>query len=69
MYELWARKRAVNDIGEPFKFIMSFGNEDYKYSAIDSLDKNIYEEAIIVEKERCILYVKLEKPFIKKKER
>lgn len=41
MYSLWARKRAVNGVGYPYEFIFNFDNEEYKYSALDTLDREI----------------------------
>lgn len=66
MFELWARKRAVNEVGSPYTKIFSFDNEDYKYTAVDTLDRSIYQECMVTEGERCILYTKLNKPMIKK---
>lgn len=57
MYELWAKKRAVNGKGFPYEFILSFENKDFQYSAIDKLDPSIYKEAIIIdENHSCMLY-------------
>lgn len=69
MLELWARKRAVNGVGSPYEFIFYFYDESYKYSALNTLDKNIYQEAMVVNGNDCILYVELEKPYMKRKVR
>ena len=69
MYELWARKRAVNGVGYPYEFIFNFDNEEYKYSALNTLDRNIYQEAMIVRGNDCIMYVELQKPYVKRKVR
>ena len=69
MFELWARKRAVNGVGSPYEFIFDFYDESYKYSALDTLDKNIYQEAMVVRGNDCIMYVELEKPYMKRKVR
>ena len=69
MYSLWARKRAVNGVGSPYEFIFDFYDESYKYSALDTLDKNIYQEAMVVRGNDCIMYVELEKPYMKRKVR
>ena len=66
MFELWARKRAVNGIGSSYEFIFNFDNESYKYSALDTLDKSIYQEAMVTSGNDCIMYVELEKPMTKK---
>lgn len=64
MYELWARKRLIDGRRFPYEFIFSFDNEDYKYTAIDQLDRSIYQEAMIVSNEACVLYVEFEKPLV-----
>ena len=69
MLELWARRRTVNGIGFPYEFIFDFYDESYKYSALDTLDKNIYQEAMVVRGNDCIMYVELEKPYMKRKVR
>ena len=66
MFELWARKRSVNGIGSSYEFIFNFDNESYKYSALDTLDKSIYQEAMVTSGNDCIMYVELEKPMTKK---
>lgn len=67
--ELWARKRAVEGKGFPYEFIFNFDDESYKYTAIDTLDKNIFEECMIIDSNECIMYVEFEKPLVKKKVR
>ena len=69
MLELWARRRAVNGVGFPYEFIFDFYDESYKYSALDTLDRNIYQEAMIVRGNDCIMYVELQKPYVKRKVR
>ena len=64
MYELWARKRLIDGRGFPYEFIFSFDNEDYKYTAIDKLDTSVYQEAMVVRNNDCILYVEFEKPYV-----
>lgn len=67
MFELWARKRKIEGRGQPYEFISQFNDINYSYTAIDTLDKNIYEECMIIDNNECIMYVKLEKPFVKKR--
>jgi hypothetical protein len=64
MYQLWAKRRPVEGVGFPYEYIFSFDNEDYKYTAIDQLDRSIYQEAMIVSNEACVLYVEFEKPMV-----
>lgn len=65
--ELWARKRPIEGRGQPYEFIFNFEDERYSYTAIDTLDKNIYQECMIIDNNECIMYVELEKPFVKKR--
>lgn len=65
--ELWARKRPIQDKGNKYEFIFSFNDEQYKYTAIDTLDRNIYQEAIIMKDNNCIMYVEFEKPYVKRR--
>ena len=67
MFELWARRRKVNGVGSPYEFIFNFDNESYKYTALDTLDESIYQEAMITSGNDCIMYVELEKPNVKRK--
>ena len=66
MYQLWGRKRPTEGVGFPYEYIFSFDNEDYKYTAIDTLDRSIYGEAMVVRGNDCIMYVEFEKPYIYK---
>lgn len=63
MLELWARRRPVEGKGFSYEFIFDFYDESYKYSALDTLDKNIYQEAMVVRDNDCIMYVEFEKPY------
>lgn len=67
MLELWGRKRAINGVGSPYEFIFNFNNESYKYTALDTLDRNIYQEAMVVKDNDCVMYVELQKPYVKRK--
>ena len=60
MFELWARRRPVDGRGFPFEFIFNFDNEDYCFTALDTLDRDIYQEALIVKEQRCIMSVEWE---------
>ena len=41
MFELWARRRPIEGRGFPYEFILNFEKEEYKYTIIDYLDKEI----------------------------
>ena len=66
MFSLWGRKRAVNGVGSPYEHIFNFDNEDYCFTALDTLDRNIYQEAMITKDNACIMFVEFEKPMPKK---
>ena len=66
MFELYARKRPVNGVGSPYEHIFNFDNEDYCFTALDTLDRNIYQEAMITKDNSCVMYVEFEKPYVKR---
>lgn len=53
MYNLYARQREKPN----FEYISTFENKEQKYSEIDKLDRNIYQEAIVVNEQGCELYM------------
>ena len=65
--QLWARKRKIEGRGQPYEFIFEFNDSNYSYTAIGTLDKNVYQECMILNDNECIMYVELEKPFVKKR--
>lgn len=70
MFELWGRKRPVDGIGHVYEFIFSFDDESYKYTAMDTLDRSVYQEGMIVNKydNSCVMYVEFEEPLVLKRE-
>lgn len=58
MYNLYAKKREKPE----FEYITTFENKEQEYSIIDNLDRNIYQEAIIVNEQGCELYIEFPKP-------
>ena len=60
MFELWARRRPIEGRGFPYEFILSFEKEEYMYTAIDYLDKEIYQEGMIVKDNVCIMNVEFD---------
>ena len=67
MYELWAKKRPVEGRGFPYEFICSFTDENYKFTAVDKLDRDTYQEALVVRDHGYVFYVEFEKPMVYKK--
>jgi len=66
MFELSARKRIVNGVGSPYEHIFTFDDINYCYTALDTLDRNIYQEAMITKDNACIMFVEFQKPMPKK---
>jgi hypothetical protein len=69
-YELWARKRPIEGQGFPYERLAIFYDESNKYYMLDTIDKNTYQEGMILrteyqEEPNCVLYVEFDKPFIK----
>ena len=62
MFELWGKKRPINGYGQQFEWICNFDNEQNKYYMIDTLDREIYQEGMIIEGDRLVLYRELPKP-------
>lgn len=69
MFELWAKKRPVDGRGFPYEFIFNFNDESYTYTAMDTLDRSVYQEALIVRSvdHSCVMYREFEKPMVLKK--
>ena len=55
MFELWARKRAINGRGFPFEWIRNFDNEENKFYMSDTLDREVYSECMVIEEFTGIL--------------
>ena len=63
MFEIWARKRNDNGRGGgKFEWICNFENEQAKFYLTDQLDREIYEECLVMEGRRLVLYREFEKP-------
>jgi len=69
MYELWAKKRLKDGRGHPYEFITSFYDINEKYYITDQLDREIYEECMVIENNRLIFYREFQKPLTRKLEK
>lgn len=69
MYELWAKKRRINGKGNPYEYITSFYNIEEKYYMTDQLDREIYEECMVIENNRLIFYREFDKPLTRKRKK
>ena len=68
MFELWARKRPINGYGNSFEFICQFEDYNYRFTAIDSLDRSVYQEAMIInENQMCVMPVEFEEVLKRKR--
>ena len=65
--QLWARKRKIEGRGQPYEFIFEFIDPNYSFTAINILDRNIYQECMIIDNNECVMYVELEKPYVKRR--
>lgn len=60
MYSLWAKKRPVDGVGSPYEWICNFENEQAKFYMMDKIDRDKYQEAIITEGNRLVMYREFE---------
>lgn len=68
MFELWAKKRPINGIGFEYQKICTFDRVEMVYYMVDQLDKNIYQEALVMGSDkRCYAYREYEKPLLLKR--
>ena len=69
MYELWAKKRVKDGKGNSYEFITSFYDINEKYYMTDQLDREIYEECMVIQNNRLIFYREFQKPLTRKLEK
>lgn len=69
MYELWAKKRLKDGRGYPYEYITDFEDINEKYYMTDQLDREIYEECMVIENNRLIFYREFQKPLTRKLEK
>ena len=60
MFELWAKKRPINGAGDTYHKILEFEREEQKYYMMDKIDRDKYQEAIIMEGNRLVMYREFE---------
>lgn len=65
MFELYAKKRPINGVGDTYHKILEFEREEQKYYMMDKIDRDKYQEAIITEGNRLVMYREFENPYIK----
>lgn len=66
MLELWARRWPVAGVGSAYEYITSFSNIEQRFSITEKLDRNIYQECMIIRNNQCIFYREFEKPYVYK---
>lgn len=64
MFELWAKKRPINGVGDTYHKILEFEREEQKYYMMDKIDRDKYQEAIIMEGNRLVMYREFEEQHI-----
>lgn len=67
MYQLWAKKRPIEGKGFPYEYITSFSNIDQRFYITDQLDREIYQECLVVTRDKCVFYREFDKPKVLKK--
>ena len=40
MFELWAKRRVINGVGDTYHKILEFEREEQKYYMMDKIDRN-----------------------------
>ncbi len=60
MFELWAKKRPINGVRDTYHKILEFENEQAKYYMMDKIDRDKYQEAMITEGNRLVMYREFE---------
>ena len=66
MYELWAKKRKIDGKGQSYEYITSFEDEMQKFYYMDQLDREIYQEAMIIKNQECTMYREFEKSLVRR---
>ena len=64
MFELWAKRRAINGVGDTYHKILEFEREEQKYYMMDKIDREEYQEVIIMECNRLVMYREFEEQHI-----
>ena len=67
MYELWARRRPVEGRGYPYEYITSFSRQEQFYYITDQLDRDVYQECMIILDNVCVFSREFEKPYVYRK--
>lgn len=64
MFELLAKKRVIDGVGDTYHKILEFEREEQKYYMMDKIDRDKYQEAIIMEGNRLVMYREFEEKHI-----
>lgn len=64
--ELWAKKRPIEGYGQKYEFITHLDLQQI-YSETDKLDREVYQECMVIEDQRCIFYREFEKTYVKRR--
>lgn len=66
MYELWAKRRPINGRGYPYEWITNFEHEKQKFYITDQLDREIWQECMVIKDQELIFYREFEKPLVRR---
>ena len=75
VYELWARKRPIDGKGHKYEFVTSFMEEYLAQTKMDMLDKNVWQEGMVIQKAKndldndIILFQEFDRPYQYRKKR
>lgn len=64
MFELLAKKRVIDGVGDTYHKILEFEREEQKYYMMDKIDREEYQEAMIMECNRLVMYREFEEQHI-----
>lgn len=68
-YELWARKRPIDGKGHKYEFVTSFMEEYLAQTKMDTLDRNVWQEAMVVKRAKkeidndIIMFREFDRPY------
>lgn len=56
MYELWARRRNGEGLGSSYECLETFNRKEEVFYRLDCVDKEEFQEAIVLLDGKCVLY-------------
>lgn len=65
--ELWAKRRPINGKGFAYEWICNFDREEQMYYMIDQLNRNIYQECLITDFGKMVMYKEFNQNKVRKR--